>query len=312
MARTINEIADGIKSAFIMNAEIRNMYSLEHDFLNIAQRLDPVVFYNEHFSLVSIETIFIYLIAAVAHTIEVLFDKHKIEITHIVETERFGLPGWYQKMALQFRYGAGLDESYYDPDGDFADTDIYPEEYQDDSDYERIVKYAYAEEIAEHTGVTIKIAKEVDGELCPLDNGDDDTDDELSAFEAYMNRIKPAGIPITVVNRQPDNLSLELNIQYDALILNSNGELLSDTSVKPVETAIRQYLNSIEFNGRFVPMKLIDAVQIAEGVVVAEIVSATGQYGGHAAEPIVLQYTPKAGYMKLENNNLTINYIAYV
>lgn len=309
MARTTKEIADGMKQGFVNDSSIRLMYSLDTDWNNRGTQT-ALEFYNAHFSAVSIETIFIYLVAIVANAIEVLFDEHKANITRIVETERFGLPGWYRKMALQFRFGAGLDENYYDPDGAFADTDIYPAQYQNDQDYPHIVKYAYAEETAEHLGVTIKIAKETDGVLSPLDNGTDDTDNEIAAFTAYMNRIKPAGIPVAVVNSQPDQLTLTLLVKYDPLLLNADGTLISSPSDKPVEIAIEQYLNSIDFNGRFVPMKLIDAVQVAEGVKIAEVTSATAQHAGYDPQPIGIEYTPYAGYMKL--TTLTINYEAYV
>lgn len=315
MARTTKEIADGMKQGFVNDSSIRLMYSLDTDWNNRGTQT-ALEFYNAHFSAVSIETIFIYLVAIVANAIEVLFDEHKANITRIVETERFGLPGWYRKMALQFRFGAGLDENYYDPDGAFADTDIYPAQYQNDQDYPHIVKYAYAEETAEHLGVTIKIAKETDGVLSPLDDGTDDTDNEIAAFTAYINRIKPAGVPVTVVNSQPDQLTLTLVVKYDPLVItldsNGDGVLISDSSVKPVELAIEQYLNSIDFNGRFIPMKLIDAVQVAEGVKIAEITSATAQHADYDPQPIGIEYTPYAGYMKLESSNLTINYEAYV
>ena len=311
MARTTKEIADGMKQSFVNDTSIRSMYSLDTNW-NYRGTQTALEFYNAHFSAVSIETIFIYLVAIVANAIEVLFDEHKANITRIVETERFGLPGWYRKMALRFRFGAGLDENYYDPDGAFADTDIYPAQYQNDQDYPHIVKYAYAEETAEHLGVTIKIAKETDGVLSPLDDGTDDTDNEIAAFTAYINRIKPAGIPVAVINQPPDQLTLALVVKYDPLLLNTNGTLISSPSDKPVEIAIERYLNSIDFNGRFIPMKLIDAVQVAEGVKIAEITSAIAQHAGYDPQPIGIEYTPYAGYMKLESSNLTINYEAYV
>lgn len=319
MARTTKEIADGMKQNFVNDTSIRSMYSLDTEWENKGTQT-ALEFYNAHFSAVSIETIFIYLVAIVANAIEVLFDEHKANITRIVETERFGLPGWYRKMALQFRFGAAVnddinDPNYYSPTGNFATTDTYLEQYQDDERYPRIVKYAYAEETAEHLGVTVKIAKETDGVLSPLDDGTDDTDNEIAAFAAYMNRIKPAGIPVTVVNQPPDQLTLSLVVKYDPLVItldsNGDGVLISDSSVKPVEVAIEQYLNSIDFNGRFIPMKIIDAVQVAEGVKIAEITSATAQHADYDPQPISIEYTPYAGYMKLESSNLTINYEAY-
>ncbi|MBQ4476670.1 MAG: hypothetical protein II935_10830, partial [Bacteroidales bacterium] len=152
MARTTKEIADGMKQGFVNDTSIRSMYSLDTDWENKGTQT-ALEFYNAHFSAVSIETIFIYLVAIVANAIEVLFDEHKANITRIVETERFGLPGWYRKMALQFRFGAAVnddinDPDYYSPTGNFATTDTYLEQYQDDERYPRIVKYAYAEEMA--------------------------------------------------------------------------------------------------------------------------------------------------------------------
>ena len=55
-------------------------------------------------------------------------------------------------------------------------------------------------------------------------------------------------------------------MQYDPLIVNEDGSLISDNSSYPVEDAITEYLYSIEYGGVFNKTKLVDAVQRAIGV----------------------------------------------
>lgn len=314
MAQTIKEISDSMKAAYVHSSAVRSIYNLESQYIdeNIAgDDAAAVVFFNKYIGVISVTAVIISCIATVAALLQNLFSYHKEDVEKIVDNERYGHKGWYENMALKFQYSSALNVNYTeipDPnaiDGDFSEEDVYT---PIDATLQ-IVKYAYAEEQPTGFGVLLKIAKEASGQLMPLGDGNNGTDNEITPFTSYMNRIKPAGVPLTIRNTVPDRLFLNLRIYYDPLIVNSSGELLSDTSIKPVETAIQSYLNSLNFNGEFINMKLIDAVQQAQGVVVAELMSSQAQYAGNNAQNIEDRYTPYSGYMQLDfTNDLIVDY----
>lgn len=314
MAQTIKEISDSMKAAYIHSSAVRSIYNLESQYIdeNIADDDNAaVLFFNKYIGIISVTAAIISVIATVAALLQNLFSFHKEDVNRIVDNERYGHKGWYEKMALKFQYSSTLNVNYTEipdvsaVDGDFAEGDVYTPVDEN----LQIVKYAYAEEQPAGFGVLLKIAKEVSGQLMPLGDGNNGTNDEITPFSSYMNRIKPAGVPLAIRNTFPDRLYVNLRIYYDPLIVNSLGELLSDTNLKPVEMAIQSYLNSLNFNGEFINMKLIDAIQQAEGVVVVELLSSSAQYAGNPPQYIEDRYTPYSGYMQLDlANDLIVDY----
>jgi hypothetical protein len=105
-------------------------------------------------------------------------------------------------------------------------------------------------------------------------------------------------------------LGVNIKVWYDPLVMNSNGTTIIE-GLKPVEDALKAYLQSIEFAGEFVVMKMIDAVQQSEGVKVVSFVEATAT-AGTVVTQITDRHTPVSGYMKIADNmdGITIQYIA--
>lgn len=303
---TLKDIISTIKVAFISSSAVREIYGLETDYQNTNPQNDDdkVAFYEAHISKVSVESVWVFIIATISLTLETMFSWHKQEISDTVDNERYGHIGWYRKKALAFQYGAALNVNYTEipdanaTDGDFSESD----EYTVDDDSKKIVEYAHAEEKQGSFGVLLKVAKKVNGIIRPLDNGQNGTDNEITPFTSYMNRIKPAGVPLEIRSTLPDRLILNIRIYYDPLVFDDTGHRLDDNT-EPVKAAINGYLNSITFNGEFISMKLIDAIQTVEGVVVAELLSAQYQYASNPISVIDARYTPFAGYMELDMNN---------
>lgn len=293
MARTIKEISDEIKSQFVSNSTLNTLYGWGIIIGN------PIDFYNSKFKETSIESNIIWVVATCMATVENLFDWHKSELTKIVENERYGHLGWYAKMALLFKYGANISNTYNENDPDFAEGTIYDET----AEGENIVKYAVATENNDKAGVVLKIAGENNGNFEAI------TASQLLSFTAYINRIKPAGIPINIINQNGDRLTLIILIYYDPLVLMGDGTSIINGN-KPVEDAIINYLKSIDFNGEFIKMKLVDEIQKAEGVSIVENTTATAAIGTNQAINIQVKYTPYSGYMTLDlNNDLQITYL---
>jgi hypothetical protein len=246
----------------------------------------------------------IWVFATCSAAVYNVFDWFKEDVTFMIDNERYGHLGWYNRIAKMFRYGENISESYTYDGGSFSESSIYPEELTADELAEaNVVKHAFAMENSGSIGVALKVAS-IDG-----DTVTQLTSNQLSAFTGYINRVKPAGIPVRIINEPAERLKLVLKIWVNPLVLDLQGNRINGGG-NPVETAINQYLNSIEFAGEFVVMRLIDFIQRVEGVSVVSFISASSIVGG-VETAITGRHTPNSGYMKLdETEGLTITYIS--
>lgn len=299
MARTIKEIANGMKASFVQHEDLSALYGLEYNSERDGNAAD---YFDKHFPAPSVESVLIWIVAACVAVVENMMDWHKKEIDTKIARERYGHAGWYEQMALKFQYGDGLNVNYtanrnvIAPDGNFAEST----EYATVDPEKQIVKYAYCEENKSGMGVTLKVAGGTVGAFEQLDNA------QLAAFDAYINRIKPAGIPVRIISDAAETLTVKMTVYYDPLVLKGNGERISGGR-KPVEEAVQGYLNSIGFNGEFTVQAMVDALQEADGVKVVgfEWAKADGVTIRH-------RHIPESGCMELDFEDCEITYEAYV
>ena len=291
MARTISDIANGMKVDFVRNATLRNAFGLAAYDPNWDET-EHAAYYDANFSAVSVETCILYVVAACAALLEYMFDWFTEDVDNIVNNERYGRKGWYEKTAKAFQYQDGNGVDYA--------LDIDTGEYAIDDEEARIVKHASAE-AGNGIGVRLKVAKESNGALAPL------TTDELAAFTTYINRLKPAGVPVTVISRNPDRLAVGMAVYYDPLVFNAA------TALQKVKETVSGYLNSIEFNGEFVTMTMVDRLQSVPGLDIIEAGEVKAKHEGYGYTPIEnnARYVPQPGYMTLgDDADLEIEVIA--
>ncbi len=246
-------------------------------------------------STTAIWRLWTYVIAFAMWTQEVLFDKHKAEVDDTIANTRPGTLKWYVYKAKQFQYGVLLP----------ADTDVYPT--VDESAL--VIKYAAAVELP--TLLRVKVATITAGVLARVDGTA--TTGTLGAFNAYLARIKYAGVRVIGTSGDPDLLRPKINIYYDALVLDNSGQRLDGTSNTPVKDAINTFLLSLPFNGLFILNRLREYIETnVEGVVIGDIVFAEGNYAA-VFTPIIYEYNPDAGYMILDDTyfNTYITYTAH-
>jgi hypothetical protein len=249
---------------------------------------DPVLStYTWSTSKVAIWRAWTYIVAVCMWTLENLFDAHKDEVTGIIATQKPHTLQWYVMMAKLFQYGVTL------PD----DSDTYSTPSADPTIV--IVQYAAAVELSNL--VRIKVAKQSGAALAGLSTG------ELTAFAAYMNRIKDAGVRLQPTSGDPDSLQLIVAVYYDPLVLTNTGSRLDGTAATPVLDAINSFLNNLPFNGLFVLNNLIIALQAIDGVRIGNIISARANYAATPYVPITLEYLPDAGYMGLDETYFNLN-----
>ena len=291
MARTINDIANGMKAAFVRSETLRTAFGLPAPDSD-ADESALAAYYDTNFSAVSVETCILYVVATCAALMEYMFDWFTEDVDNIVNNERYGRKGWYEKTAKAFQYQNGNGVDYA--------LNIDTGEYDDFDENAQIVKHASAE-ASNGIGVKLKVAKENNGVLAPL------SDLELTAFTTYINRLKPAGVPVTVISRNPDRLAVEMAVYYDPLVFNAA------TALQKVKDTISDYLNSIEFNGEFVTMTMVDRLQSVPGLDIIEAGEVKAKHEGYGYTPIEnnARYVPKPGYMTLgDDAELAIEVIA--
>lgn len=252
-------------------------------------------------SKVAIWRLWVYIIAVAIWSLEKLFDLHRADIDRRLLELKPHTARWYRNKALAFQYGFDLL-----PDSDKFNNAGRSEEQIEAS---KIVKYSAVVESLNEGRLIVKIATEQGDTLRPI------TEAQKMSFEAYLATIKDAGVRLSVVNYKPDILHLRMKIVYDPLMLDSNGQSITN-AFKPVERAIKDYLKNLPFNGELVLAHLIDALQHEEGVKIPHLVLAQskninsgGEYG--AFETIEISKIPTAGYFTIDNFN-DITYISNV
>lgn len=283
MARTITEIKDQMTAAFIENGSIQSVYSL-----------DPAKSFDDQFSKVSIESILFFVVASAIWVLEKLFDTHKSEVTNIINRMKPHSSKWYAEKAKAFQYGFDLL-----PDSDeFDNTEKTPEQIA----ASKIVTYSAVVERPKQ--LLVKAAKVVNDDLAALAPA------ELQAFTEYIARIKDAGVHITTLSGEPEQLKLVMTIYYNPLVLKSDGSRVDGSDANPVPDAVRDYLRNIVFDGTMVLADLVDRLQQVEGVMIPHVNSAAYKYGNLNWITFDVMHRPESGYIRIANADLSITYTA--
>lgn len=236
MARSVAEIKKTMTDAFMADVTIREKYGLSSQDT-----------WNSSFSSVSLENILFFILAACFHVLEVIFDRHKADVEEKVSSAVVASVPWYYKMALAFQYGDAL----------VLNPKTYQYEYAQSDEEKRVIKYAAVRD--KGTSVQILVSGEQNGIPSVL------SDDVLSVFKQYMNRVKIAGVILNISSRESDRVLIRAVITVNPLVLDDKGMLLKDGS-KPVEAAISDYLKNIVYGGTFNKTRLVDAIQAVDGV----------------------------------------------
>lgn len=283
-------------TAFINNPVIQERYGLT-----------PGNTFEQEFSIVSLENIFFEIVAFSIWSLEKLWDIFRKENDDKIAASRVHTRRWYRQKALDFMYGYELVETdSYDLTG-LTDEQI--------AEAKIIANAAVVKMVVSGRGIlrvkVVKSESEEGEDLGPL------SPQELTAFRAYMNRVSDAGTLVVPTTAVADDLKLKIDIYYDALVLNNLGQRNDGTDNEPVHNGIKGYLGSLDFNGSFVKTKLEDALQLVQGVQFVNIKGAWSKFGTYSYNSTAPGVglideirTADAGYMKLDEDELELNFIA--
>lgn len=283
MARTIRQIKGAMTEQFMSDSTIIERYGFE-----AGSTFDSV------FSAVSLESIWFSIVAAAIYVLETLFDAFKEDVdAKIAEAVVASIP-WYHKISLEFQYGDSLvfDEK--------TQGFVYP--IIDES--KQIVKFAACRDLG---GQVYVLASKDNGSGSPAAL----SADELSAFDAYLRQRKPAGVLLQTASFSPDQVRVNVTVQYNPQILLPDGQLIAEPGVYPVEDAINNYLHGIVYGGSLNKTKLVDAIQGAAGVVdvvLGEVAVKTASESDYT--PVAGNNYPSVGGSFVSNNlRSSINYV---
>lgn len=273
-------------------------YYTSNDTVIATYGLSSGLTFEDQFSSVSLENIIFSNVATAMFVMQELFDQFKVDISVILNAQLSGTVNWYAYKAMLFQYGMKLV-----PETDSYDnTGLTSEQIA----AMRVVKYAAAVESKDKSILYVKVATDNgNGVRTPLSST------QLTAFKQYLNDVQYAGVRIIVINDPADEMKLQVDIYYDPLVLDETGKRLDGISNTPVQDAIRNYLVNLPFNGTYTNQKLVDTLQLIEGVRIAEIKSAASRYGTYTEfTEINAREIAHAGYYQISDENLNLNFIA--
>ena len=281
MARSVAEIKKTMTDAFMADATIREKYGLSVNDT-----------FSSKFSSVSIENILFFIVAACCYVLEVLFDNHKADVEEKISMAVVASVPWYYKMALAFQYGDSLVLNERTQQYEYATID----------ESKQIVKYAAVRD--KGTSVQILVSGDEGGNPVALSN------DVLTVFKQYMNRVKVAGVVLSVRSKEADKIIIKAKIYVDSLVINTDGTVISGVS-KPVEEAINSYLRSIVYGGTFNKTKLTNAILNVEGVNDVELGDCSYMEDGGSTYTVIKgnNYTALGGCFIAEGLSNSLNYV---
>lgn len=252
---------------------------LANPTLTDAFGLDPNQEWDGQVSAVSVLNLIIYIVAMAARTVEWLHDWFRAEVEDRIAAALPGTVSWYWNKIMQFQYGSVLN-----------DMAAYDEDHPD----LRIVAHCAVTEI--DNGILVKVHKE---DYETLDSS------ELEALSAYVAAIKFAGTQAFVYSHPSDQITMQLYIWRDPMVLDENGCARDGEHTPVVENAVRAYLDSIVYGGTLNKTRLIDAVQQVEGItdaVIDEEQSYIDDYANNITvrfDEFVQNYTAGSGHFEL-------------
>ncbi len=241
----------------------------------------------------SVRRIWTYVVAVAIYTLEKLFDLFITEVNGIIDNKNPHTLRWYANKTKAFEYGYNL----------FGDTDTYNNTGLTDAQIADSKIIAYAAVVEQQRGLRIKVAKSVGADLGAL------LTPELNALKNYLAKVKDAGVKLNITTADADSLKMDIRIKYNPLVLNAIGGRVDGTVATPIKDAIKLHLKNLPFNGVFSVAKIMDTIQLVEGVEDVKIDTVQCMYGALAFTSVDIDYIPDSGYLRILDADLLINYL---
>lgn len=265
---------------FMASSEVRNLYGITGN--------DS---FEETFSSVSLESIIFGIIAACVWVIESLIDRHKEEVNAMADSAIVASVRWYYEQALMFQKG---DELIYN-----SITKGFGYAVKDPK--KRIVKYCAIRD--DGNRILVLASQDDNGKPKKL------SEDDLSLFSEYMNRIKIAGVVLSVKSFDADIIRVNATVKVDPLLIQSNGQKLGGSDY-PVVDSIDNYLRTIIYGGTININSLTVAILAVPGVRDVTLNNVTYSIDGLNFKTLEgNEYRARAGCFVSDNIKNSITYV---
>lgn len=244
------------------------------------------------------------LYADITGDFELTFDDFKDQINYLLISKQVHTATWWRKISLEFQLGDILsiaeNGNLYYPIIDVS---------------KQIIKRA-AISTTEAGAIRLKVAKLAVDEVTPIPL----ISSENAAFTSYINDTAPAGIAATIISVEGDEVRVGLDVAIDSQIINqTDGTLISNPSIKPVESAVLDYFATFqndEFGGTFFANKLMQNILSTTGVINATFSLLEQKANGQTVFTDVLSQLGKkfvtfSGYVRIANGFILGDNITY-
>jgi len=244
-------------------------------------------------SKVAIWRLWAYITAVAIWTHETLWELFLSEVKAAADAAVTGTAPWYQAQAFAYQHGDSL---VYD-----AATGRY--KYATVNAASQVIKRCAV--VEQQSGIlAIKVAK-LNGSGLPIAL----SAPEQTGFVSYLKKVRFAGTRFTLFSGDGDIITIPATVYYEAIIP-------LPTLKANIEAAIQAYIGGLPFNGELLLSRLVDAIQVVEGVtdVVLSAVK-TKAAPADAYASIVRAHVPVYGYYKIDTStgftlNDSVTYVA--
>lgn len=264
---------------------------LSDETLRTAYGITEDATWQSRFSTVSIENILLYAVASCAYSLEVMFDAFRSDVDEQISRNIVPTVRWYHTQALAFQYGDGLE----------FDEQTQSFRYPTVDESKQLVKYCAVRDLG--GSIRLLVSGDTDGLPSPL------SENVLTAFKAYMNSVKIAGVILDIRSLPADSIQISVQVTVDPQQIDATGKRIIDGTY-PVEEAVNAYLANIVYGGTFNKTKCVDAIQNVEGVLdvlLGEVKAKSS--GGEYATVEGNNYTAVGGCFIADGLRQTVSYV---
>lgn len=272
---TTEEVRIEIEKVFVRECARRGMFGLTREDVNKE--------FSSLFGRTTVIAVILYVVAFMIALKSQLFASWKREVEALWQSSRYGTWAWWIATAKKWQKGDATEVI----DGVVG--------YESVDESKRIIKAAMVRQNGR--SISVYVAKGTD-ELSPL------SADELGAFQAYLNNVKPLGINVLAISLPADSIEVSGEVVY-------SNELLQDEMKDAVKDRLNEYFKSLSFGATVYVAQMIEEVMSIDGVVDAALAMKVN------GEVIEREKVLPAGYgvadvanVVVKNNSIIRRYVA--
>lgn len=238
-------------------------------------------------SKVAIWRLWVWIIATLTWLQKEAIKKHKNEVEDLIIQNTYGTLPFYHQKSLAFQYGDFL--IWNGKNYSYSDVNV---------DAQIITRCSVG---MSRGALIFKVVKGLNDNLQPLNQF------ESMAFKDYINDIIAPGTNYKIITSVADLLLLNLRVYINPQKITFEGEdIVSGES--PVINTINSFCSDLPFDGRMNLLKLIDSIQLIDGVEDIELIESAYKYGVLDWIDFKRQIIPFSGHMILDIDNSNISY----